>query len=350
MNKHDLRARFHRLFHSTWFSLLFLLVLVAGLATLAYYVTKSFQKEPDFGGMVTIRQADMEIDNVLPDGNLRLSRSMVLDYITNKDVLVPIARRYGWEVPYEEMVRAIDVKERLSAQNSYIIIANTRSMARSARVARALTLSFLDDYRKKWEVQSRKILAICAEKIAGYEKELVRLKKLKQRFQDKNELRPLNTEIEMKALNEQLVKAQSQFLTAYGAYVSRMEEKRSALQLELDMARQVYTDSDIEIRNMKRKLAELDRQCEQIREQLSRQKPDLYRMNMDPPKLTGLPNDVLYFYENIQTLQQIKLALMLGSIIEDKEKMLERELKKKNTIERLLDSNSCDVFIRGVGQ
>ena len=86
MNKHDLRARFHRLFHSTWFSLLFLLVLVAGLATLAYYVTKSFQKEPDFGGMVTIRQADMEIDNVLPDGNLRLSRSMVLDYITNKDV------------------------------------------------------------------------------------------------------------------------------------------------------------------------------------------------------------------------------------------------------------------------
>ena len=42
MNKHDLRARFHRLFHSTWFSLLFLLVLVAGLATLAYYVTVSY--------------------------------------------------------------------------------------------------------------------------------------------------------------------------------------------------------------------------------------------------------------------------------------------------------------------
>ena len=49
-------------------------------------------------------------------------------------------------------------------------------------------------------------------------------------------------------------------------------------------------------------------------------------------------------------MQQIKLALMLGSIIEDKEKMLEREQKKKNTIERLLDSNSCDVFIREVGR
>ena len=37
-------------------------------------------------------------------------------------------------------------------------------------------------------------------------------------------------------------------------------------------------------------------------------------------------------------------------IIEDKEKMLEREIKKKRTIERLLDSNSCDVFIREVGR
>ena len=73
-------------------------------------------------------------------------------------------------------------------------------------------------------------------------------------------------------------------------------------------------------------------------------------MNMEPKKLTGLPNDILYYYENIQTLQQLKLALMLGSIIEDKEKMLEREIKKKRTIERLLDSNSCDVFIREVGR
>ena len=37
---------------------------------------------------------------------------------------------------------------------------------------------------------------------------------------------------------------------------------------------------------------------------------------------------------------------MLGSLIEEKEKMLEQEQQKKNTIERLLESNSCDVFIR----
>ena len=67
---------------------------------------------------------------------------------------------------------------------------------------------------------------------------------------------------------------------------------------------------------------------------------------MNPSRLTGLPNDILYFYDNVQTLQQLKLALMLGSLIEEKEKMLEQEQQKKNTIERLLESNSCDVFIR----
>ena len=77
----------------------------------------------------------------------------------------------------------------------------------------------------------------------------------------------------MKALNDQLVEAQNQFLTAYGAYISRMEEKRSALQLELDMARQIYTDDDTEIKNMRRKLAELDRQCTVIQERLAQQKP-----------------------------------------------------------------------------
>lgn len=341
------RQKLYRFLNSTGFSLFFLIVLVAVLGATAYYITKSFEKEPDFGGMVTIRQAEMDIS---PTEENRLSRNMVLDYITRKDVLEPIARRHGWNVPYKEMLQGVDVKERLSSQNSYIIIANTRNMERSIRIARDLTLSFLEDYRKKWSVQSRKILEASTKRIEEYEKELLRLKQLKEQSQNQNELRPLNTEIEMKALNDQLVEAQNQFLTAYGAYISRMEEKRSAIQLELDLARQIYTDDDTEIKNMRKKLAELDRQCIAIQQRLSSQKPDLYRMNMEPKKLTGLPNDILYFYENIQTLQQLKLALMLGSIIEDKEKMLEREIKKKRTIERLLDSNSCDVFIREIGR
>ena len=343
MNKQKL----YRFLNSTGFSLFFLVVLVAILGATAYYVTKSFEKEPDFGGMVTIRQAEMDIE---PSEENRLTRNMILEYITNQDVLLPIAKRHNWNIPYKEMLGGIDVKERLSSQNSYIIIANTRNMERSIRIARDLTISFLENYRKKWSVQSRKVMEASTKKIEEYEKELLRLKTLKEQFQDKKELRPLNTEIEMKALNDQLVEAQNQFLTAYGAYITRMEEKRSALQLELDLARQIYTDDDTEIKNMRKKLAELDRQCVAIQKQLANQKPDLYRMNMEPKKLTGLPNDILYYYENIQTLQQLKLALMLGSIIEDKEKMLEREIKKKRTIERLLDSNSCDVFIRGVGR
>ena len=341
------RQKLHRVLNSTGFSLFFLIVLVAVLGGTAYYVTKSFEKEPDFGGMVTIRQAEMDIS---PAEENRLTRNMVLDYITNKDVLLPIAKRHGWEIPYKDMLEGIDVKERLSAQNSYIIIANTRNMERSVRIARDLTLSFLENYRKKWAIQSRKIMEASSKKIEEYEKELQRLRTLREHFQDKKELRPLNTEIEMQALNDQLVEAQNQFLTAYGAYISKMEEKRSELQLELDLARQIYTDDDTEIKNMRKKLAELDRQCSTIQKRLAQQKPDLYRMNMEPQKLTGLPNDILYYYENIQTLQQLKLALMLGSIIEDKEKMLDREIKKKRTIERLLDSNSCDVFIRGVGR
>lgn len=347
MSSQTPRIKWRRLFHSAGFSLFFLIVVVVALGALAYYVTESFQAEPDFGGMVMIRQSDMDIDSATAEST-RLTRAMILKYITDKKVLLPIAKEYGWNIPYEDMLQTIDVKERLSSQNSYIIIANTQKVDRSIQIARVLTIAFLEDYRKKWAKQSQKTLRLCETKIQALRTELCTLKKLKLRFQDKNELRPLNTEIEMKALNDQLVEAQKQFLTAYGAYVSRMEEKRSTLQLELDLALQIRTEDDSKIKVMRKKLAELERQCVLIQQQLSQQKPDLYRMAMDPPKLTGLPNDIVYFYENIQSLQQIKLALMLGSIIEEKEKMLEREQKKKNAIERLLDSNSCDVFIREV--
>ncbi|MDR0931554.1 MAG: hypothetical protein LBM70_00830 [Victivallales bacterium] len=343
MNRHKL----YRFLNSTGFSIFFIGVLTAALAATAYYVTKSLHVEPDFGGMVTIRQTDL--DGSDSTGYKRLSRNMILSYITSPEVLDPIAEKYGWDVSREKMLAVIDVKERLSIQHSYIIIANTKNMQRSVRVARALTLAFLEDYRKHWTLQSKEILVECDKKIAAYQKELVALNNLKERFDRKSELHPINNEIEMKALNDQLVEAQNQFLTAYGAYVSSMEEKRSTLQLELSLARQIFTEDDTEIKNMTRKLKELDRQCQEIQKKLEQQKPDLYRMTTEPQKLVGLPNNIVYFYENIQSLQQIKLALMLSSIIEEKEKMLEREEKKKQTIERLLDSNSCDVFIREVG-
>ena len=334
-----------RFLHSTFFSLLVLVILVALLAYIAYSVTKTYQKEPDFGGMVTLRQADMDLDGTSADAP-RLNRSMIYDYITSKKVLEPLAARLGWNVSYDDMIKSIDVKERLSSQNSYIIITNTRNAERSTKLAQGLALSFLASYQKKWAEYSKKELVLCEQRIKSYQHELCDLKKMKVHFQDKNELRLLNTEIEMKALNEQLVEAQNQFLSAYGGYISKLEEKRSELQLEYDLARQIYTDDDMEIKHMRLKLAELERQCIEKRKNLSKQKPDLYRMTMNPPKLENLPNDILYYYENVQTLQQLKLGLMLSSLIEDKENMLKQEQKKQKTIERLLGSNSCDVFIR----
>lgn len=341
------KKRFQKFVHSTFFSLFVLLVLVSLLGYIAYNVTKTYQKEPDFGGMVTLRQANMNLNGNTTD-SLHLTRSMILDHITSKEILEPLAVQYGWNLPYEEMVKAIDVKERLSSQNSYIVIANTGQIERSTKIARALSLSFLDSYRKTWVVKSKRQLVLCNDRIQNYQKELSDLMELKVRFQDRNELRPLNTEIEMTALNEQLVEAQNQFLAAYGAYINSMETKRAELQLEYDLASQIYSEDNVELKNMKLKLAELERQCVEIRKKLAQQKPDLYRMRLNPQKLTGLPNDILYFYENVQTLQQLKLALMLNSLIEDKKKMLEQEEEKKNTIQRLLDSKSCDVFIREV--
>lgn len=334
-----------KVLNSTGFSLLVLLILVLALAGTAYYVTMSVQQEPDFGGMITIRQADMDISS--DSEQIRLTRDMIFEYITNRDVLFAAARQCGWNEEYNEMVKMIDVKERLASQNSYIIIVNTRNMERSKKMVRLLTLRFLENYQKQWKIQSQKGLLYMEQKIKMLKKELSELKILRERFQNKEELRPLNTEIEMKSLNEQLVAAQTQFLTAYGAYIAKMEEKRTELQLELRLALQNYTEKDSRVRIMRRKLAELERQCLEIKQKMDRQKPNLYRLTKEPEKLDGLPNDIIYFYDNVQSLQQIKLALMLGSIIEEKENALDREEKKKRTVERLIESNSSDVFIRG---
>ena len=120
------------------------------------------------------------------------------------------------------------------------------------------------------------------------------------------------------------------------------------MKLQLDLARQIYTDEDKTVKTLKLQLDEMDRQCLNLRKILSEQKPDLYKLTYEPKKLTGLPNDILYYYDNVQTLQQMRLGLMIGTLIEEKEKMLDSEQKNKNTIQRLLDSDSCDVFIREV--
>ena len=153
----------------------------------------------------------------------------------------------------------------------------------------------------------------------------------------------------MEAINTQLVEAQKQFMTAYGNYITRMEEKRSDMQLKYDLARQIYTENDARLRNLKLQLDEMNRQCEIARQKFSQQKPDLYKMSLNPKPLTGLPSDILYFYDNIQTLQRLKLAMMLDSIIEEKTKILDNERRKKDTVERLIESHSSDVFIREVG-
>ncbi len=334
-----------RFLSSPLFSLIVLVLLVSILAGIAYSVTKAYQKEPDFGGMLTLRQADMEIDGVggVP---LRLSRDMILSYVTSPAVLKPVAEKYSWNVSFEQMKSAIDVKERLSSQNSYIVTVNTGNMERSAKITRELVVRFLENYRREWAKQSRSQLDQCSDRITNFQKELGELKSYKGRFQESETLTPLNTDIEMTALNEQLAEAQTQFTSAYAAYISNMESKRAEFQLEYDLARLVYTEDNAQLRKMKMKLDELGRQCDEIRRKMREQKPDLFRMTMDPPKLEGLPSDILYFYDNVQTLQKQKLGLMLDSLIKNKESMLKDEQKKKRTIQHLLDSNSCDVFVR----
>jgi hypothetical protein len=334
-----------RILHSPLFSLVVLVILVGCLGYIAYSVTESYKIEPDFGGMVTIRQTSMGGRN---GDSMELSQSLIYRYITSREVLIPIAEKYNWKSSYEDMCKNIQVRERLATQNSYILVVNSSVQKRSTLIARALAASFLAEYRKQWNLQSKLYLRKADGVLEHERTELKKLKKIAERFQAQGGLRPLNNEVEMTALNQQILDAQNQFMTAYGAYISRLEEKRFSTKLELDLARQVATDEDPKVQMLTRQLAELDRQSVAAREQFKNQKPDLYRMTAEPVKLTGLPNDVLYLYDNVQTLPQIKLSLIVGSLIKEKEQVIEDEIKKKNTIERMLASNSCDVFVREV--
>lgn len=339
--------QFRKFIRHSWISVVLLIFVIAVIIYVAYQITEIYQQKPDFGGVVTLRQADMDLDF---NGNtVRLTRAMIVRTITDRRILEPVAKRYGWDEPYAELVKNIDVRERLSSQRSFSVFVNTMNAERSSKVARALSLAFLEEYQKKWEESNKVNLARSAAKIKMYQKELDDLKNARHALQGVKELRPLGTPEEMTALNNQLLEAQKQFMAAYGAYISKMEEKRSEMQLQYDLARQIYTPNDAKLRVMRVQLAEMDRQCKEIRKNLSSQKPDLYRMTLNPKKLTGMPNDILYLYDNIQALQRLKLAMMLDSIIEDKTKQLEKERKKRDTVERLIETHTSDVFIREVG-
>ena len=341
------KKKFSKFFHSTIFSLIVLLILVGGMYYIATSITATYYKEPDFGSLIMIRQTDIGLNGNTPQ-DLVLNRQMILDHITAADVLVPIAKQYGWNIAVDEMKKVIDVRERQESYKSFIIYVNTRDNKRSMDITRALAQSFVDSYKVKWKARSKQILEKCQAKITILKKDLKDLHALKEKFGQRGDLQPSNSDIEMQAVNEQLVVAQQEFLTAYGNYINSMEEKRGELQLKYDLATKIYTPEDKTVKNLKIQLDEMDRQCKHIREVIAKQKPDLYRLSIEPKKLTGLPSNILYYYDNVQTLQQLKLSLMLKTLIEDKEKALEKEWKNINTIKRLLDTDSCDVFIREV--
>lgn len=324
------------------------ILLIVAIVYTGYRITETYQDRPDFGGTTTLRQADMgqELDR----NSVRLTRSMILEYITQKDVLTPIAARNKWDVPYKAMLPAIDVKERLSSMRSFVVTVNTENPLRSQRIARELSIAFLNHYQKIWASRGSETVEACEKKIQARVEELDRLRETRQVFQVNKELHPVNSPAEIEAVNNQLLEAQKQFLSAYSAHITRMEAKRSDMQAQYDMACQIYTPNSQRLKIMKRQMEEIERQCDEVRRLFAKQKPNLYQMTLTPPALTGLPGDILYFYENVQTLQRLKLAMMIDTIIEEKEAMLEKERKKKQTVEQMLESNACDVFIREVGR
>lgn len=321
------------------------ILLIAGIIYLGFHITETYEERPDFGGAVTLRQADVGLD--FDSRSVRLTRDMILSFVTDKAVLVPAARSCGWgDVPYETMVQAVEVREKLSTLRSFVIVVNSMNPERSQQIAQALGIAFLNHYQKEWAARIRENVSVYRQNIAIFEEELAELKETRKVFQENKELHPINSVAEMTAINDQLLEAQKQFLAAYGAYITRLESKRSEMQFQYNLARQVYTENDSRLKVMKLQLAEAERQCAASLEKLAKNKPDLYKLSLKPKPLTGFPNDILYYYENIQTLQRIKLAMMLDSLIEEKETMLEKERRKKDTVEGMLEANSCDVFIR----
>ena len=337
---------FRRFVRHSWLSITIFVLLVVGIIYSAWEITERYKQSPDFGGIVTLRQGDLGLD--FNGETMQLTRSMIVKTLSDPKILLPVAKKYGWNEPYGELVKRIEIKERLSSQRSFSILVNTMNAERSILVARALAMAFLGEYQKLWEVRNKKNLSLCEKKIDTLQTEIHELKNTRHIMRENRELIPLTTEVEMAAVNNQLVEAQKQFMTAYGAYIAKLEDKRSEMQLQYNLAKQVYTSNDARLQSLKMQLDEITRLSRDLGEKMISQKPDLYKMTIRPRKITGLPSDIQYFYDNIQTLQRLKLTMMIDSIIEEKMKNLEEERRKKDTVERLIETHSSDVFIREV--
>lgn len=337
---------FRRFVRHSWLSISVFVLLVAGIIYSAWEITERYKQKPDFGGIVTLRQGDLGLD--FNGETLQLNRGMIVRTLTDPKILLPLAKKYGWNEPYGELVKRIEIKERLSSQRSFSILVNTMNVERSILVARALAMAFLAEYQKVWESRNKKNLLICEKKIESLQQELNELKNARRVMRENRELVPVSTEVEMAAVNNQLVEAQKQFMSAYGTYIAKLEEKRSEMQIQYNLAKQIYTSNDARLQTLKMQLDEIVRLSRDFGEKMISQKPDLYKMTVQPKKISGLPSDILYFYDNIQTLQRLKLTMMIDSIIEDKVKNLEEEIRKKDTVERLIETHSSDVFIREV--
>lgn len=310
---------------------------------------KSFFPSPeqDFAGMFILRQTEYDTtgkQKIFP----RLTKEILWKAITEQQNLLSVAEKHGWDIPYEEMLTQISVKERLSSRNSFLIHVDTGTPERSANIAKDLVFQFFNDYRTQWQNRCTEFLNQEKIKTEELKKEVQELKELKDEFSADSSLYISCNDFELASVNSQLSFLQQQFLSAYGAYITSLEEKYTELKIQRDLALQLYTEHDTTVKQFNRQLSELENKKELLRQRMKEQKPELYRLSLHPKKLTGLPENILYFYENIQELQRIKLFLIRKNLLEEKEGNLQKELQLMNTLQDLLDSNSCDIFFREV--
>ena len=159
----DKKRQFRHSLLNRIISTFLLLLVIVGMVYAGYQIAETYRERPDFGGVIILRQADMDLD--ISGEAIPLSREEILKFITSREVLEPTAKQYKWDVPFNKMVEATDVKERLSSQRSFVILVNTMDPERSTRVARALSFAYLEHYRKVWSIKSQENLRVCARKI-----------------------------------------------------------------------------------------------------------------------------------------------------------------------------------------
>ena len=164
---------FRQFVRHSWLSISVFVLLVAAIIYSAFEITETYKQMPDFGGIVTLRQGELDLD--FNGDTLRLTRGMIMKTLTDPNVLLPVAKKHGWNEPYGELVKKIEVKERLSAQRSFSILVNTMNVKRSVKVTRALAEAFLNEYQKQCEAHNKINLMKSAENIKVLEQEIKEL-------------------------------------------------------------------------------------------------------------------------------------------------------------------------------